>query len=100
MPTTHINPRDAQRVLATLRDARRGGQDFVDLLHERDLLFTEARRKEVIQVEFDLFQRTFDGMTPEQILYWYYHNGIPRTPAEMFVATRAWIIDYFDRETR
>lgn len=100
MPTAHVNPRDAQKVLAAVREARELGRDFVDVLHDKDLLFNDSRRKEVIQVEFDLFLRIFDTMRPEQILHWYYHNGLPRTPADMFTATRAWIIDYFDKETR
>jgi hypothetical protein len=100
MPSEFIRPADAQLVLSAIRHARHTGVDIVDELHNRDLVLTEARRKELVNDEFGIFVRDLERISPEGILRWYFRDSNPRTPKEMFEATRAWILWYMEQRTK
>jgi hypothetical protein len=96
MPTTHINPADAHQVIEAMKDSRRSGRHYVDVMHERDLLLTAARTTELVTQHFEMFLRDMDLISPEGVLMWFYGNTGPRTAAEMFTATHAWIQKYME----
>lgn len=100
MPQTHINPADAHLVNSAIKDARRQGVPFADILHDRDLLLTESRRKEIIAEEYNRFVRIFQDIRPEQILHWYFRSVLPVTNDRMHEATTAWLMHYIEGRTQ
>lgn len=71
--------------------------DLSEELDRRGLLATPEHDRQIALDLLQIFETCIDGERAESIIRWFYGETKSCTPAEMWEAMRAWLLDFANR---